>query len=107
MTLPPFAVSAAQLIAWAMTRPEEQAREAVRFLAVTTADPHTINRWAEALSRLQALAVELNGPPLTLDDYTSCIEWVAEAARIHPDANSADAKRTIFDEALRLHSPLK
>lgn len=104
MTLPPFAVSAAQLIAWAMARPEEQAREAVRFLTVTTADPHTINRWAEALSRLLDLAVEHSGPPLSLDDYTACIAWIAEAAQAHPDAQPAEAKRAIFDAALRLRS---
>lgn len=103
MTLPPFAVSAAQLIAWAMARPEDHASELIRFLAVATADPNTVNRWAEALSRLQTLAVEQDGPPLTDDDYMACVDWVAEAARIHPDVLSA--KRAIFDEALRLHSP--
>jgi hypothetical protein len=103
MALPPFAVSAAHLIARAMVKPEEKVREAIRFLTVTTADPHTINRWADALSRLQALAVEHSGPSLFPDDYTACVAWVAEGARVHPDASSTEAKRAIFDEALRLH----
>jgi hypothetical protein len=101
MTLPLFAANAARVIAWAMGRPEEKAAELIRFTTVATADPHMINRWAEALGNLLEFSAEQGGPEFSLADYNACIDWVAAASQSDDDA-LIQAKRSVFDEALRL-----
>ncbi|HLN59979.1 MAG TPA: hypothetical protein VK464_00410 [Symbiobacteriaceae bacterium] len=98
MTLPPFAVNAARLIAWAMSQPGERAESLLHFLTFTTRDPNTINHWADALSRIQTFADEQGGPKLALDDYVACVEWVARASQPETEAR-AEVKRSIFQAA--------
>lgn len=101
MPLPSFAANAARVLAWTMTRPEERATELIRFATVATADPYMINRWAEALSVLQEFSASHGGPTFSNADYDACVEWAAAASRSGEDT-LLRAKRSVFDEALRL-----
>lgn len=100
MDLPPFATNAVQVMAWVMNSPEIDSAELIRFGTLVANDPHTINRWAEVLSRFMTLSSQHGGPELSLADYAACVDWVASMSTKGPDA-LVMAKWAMLEEALR------
>lgn len=100
MILPPYALQAARVIAWAMTTPDPDAAAQVRRLrSARLEDLGAV--WAEVLSDLSRRSEEAGGPGVTQSDLRALIQWFA-SARFESLAAQGAAKQAILAEARRL-----
>lgn len=86
---------AVPIIAWVLTQPGDEPAELAHFFRLVSSDPWNINRWVEALSRIQQYAQDHNGPTLTIDEYMAAVGWLSAAAGRD---RLLDAKQAVYQE---------
>ena len=100
MILPPYALQAARLIAWALESPDPAVAVQVRRLrSVQLSDVGPV--WAEVLVELGARSRAAGGPALPQDEVRALVRWFA-GARIQSLAALGEAKQAVLAEARRL-----
>lgn len=102
MILPPYALQAARLIAWAMASPDPAVEEQVtRLRSARLGEVDFV--WAGVLQGLSARSRAAGGPVLTQDEIRALVQWFI-GGRCQGMAHLGAAKQAVLAEARRLVS---